>query len=155
MVGQMEDPHRGAPVARRGLPPRRSFTGSSTPWSWNHLNVGRIDPAVRKRGEHERDGLFDPLVRILHESADRVERVPRRDHPAELSFARLVVGAREQTLSQNLELDHAERTLDVEHELIIQLREVVEVLAVADKRLEYLTDLEKATPATDVMPRGS
>jgi len=64
----------------------------------------------------------------------------------ELALARLVVGTREQPLPEHLELDDAERSFDAEHQLVVERREVVELVPVADQGVEDLAGLAQAAP---------
>lgn len=118
------------------------------------LDAVLVEPLVQladaarhaERAEDERDCLLNALVRILDQPAERVERVARCDHAEELTLACLVVRAGEQSLAQYLELHNAESAFDAEHELIVEQREVVKVIAVADQRVEDLANLEQAAP---------
>ncbi len=96
--------------------------------------------------EHQRHGLLYPQVGILDDLAQRVRDITRRQNSAELATFGLFFAALLQAELQGLELDHAQRSLDAQHQLVVQTIQVIEVLRIGDQGIEDLTQLDQLTP---------
>ena len=96
--------------------------------------------------EHEADGLLHAQVRILDDVPARIEDVTRCQAAPELAATGLGLAPVLQAQLQGPELDHAQRALDAEHLLVVETAEVVEVLRVAEQRVEDPAQLHQVTP---------
>ena len=96
--------------------------------------------------KHERDGFTHALIWVLDHLPIWPQHIPYRQASEQLSPPGFGQQPLPHAALQYLELHHTERPLDTEHQLIIQQVDIVELLLVANKRAEELTDLQQLTP---------
>jgi hypothetical protein len=103
-------------------------------------------PRLAERPEDERHRLLHAHIRILDHLPRAVRHIARGQDADQLPPPGLRLHALQQAQLQDLELHHTERPLDPQHELIIDQAHVVDLLRIADERVEQLADLQQVTP---------
>ena len=72
--------------------------------------------------------------------------IPNREPFEQFAAARFGLLPRQQSLAYDLEFDHAECPFDAQHQLIVEIIQIVDLLLVGDKRSKDLTHLQQPTP---------
>src|ERR1700758_3021734 len=83
---------------------------------------------------------------MKHNLTDGVSGIPNRQPLEEFAAARFRLLPRQQSLAYDLELDDAERSFDAQHQLVVEIIQIVDLLLVSDKRSKDLTNLQQPTP---------
>jgi hypothetical protein len=105
-------------------------------------------PQFLKLGEHELNRFADPSVGMKHNLTHGVSGIPNRQPFEQFAAARLGLLPRQQSLAEDLEFDDAERSFDAQHQLIVEIIQIVDLLLVGDKRSKDLTNLQQPTPVS-------
>src|SRR5215471_11061933 len=103
-------------------------------------------PSLPKLHEHELNGLADPPVRMKSDLAQSVNSVAYRQPFEQFATACLGLLAGEHSLPYHFEFDYAERFFDPQHELIIEIIQIVDLLLVGNEGSEDLTDFQQSAP---------
>ena len=99
-----------------------------------------------KLGEHELNRFRDPSIGMKCDLTERVAGIADRDSFEEFAAARFGLLAREQSLAYDLQFDHAERPFDAQHQLVIEVIQVIYLLLVGDQGSKDLADLQQTAP---------
>jgi hypothetical protein len=99
-------------------------------------------PQLSELLKDQRDGLTNPLVWVKNDLAERITNVTDRKSLKQLTTAGLGFLASLQTLAKQSDFNNAEGSLDSQDKLIVHLAQVVELLFIADYRVEELTNLQ-------------
>src|ERR1700755_646138 len=83
---------------------------------------------------------------MKHNLSDGVSGISNREPFEQFAAARFGLLPRQQSLAYDLEFDDAERSFDAQHQLIVEITQIVDLLLVSDKRSKDLTHLEQRTP---------
>src|SRR6516164_8101180 len=103
-------------------------------------------PSLPKLREHELNGLADPPIRMKSDLAQCVNSVAYRQPLKQFATACLGLLAGEHSLAYYLEFDYAERSFDAEHQLIIEIIQIVDLLFVSNEGSENLTHFQQSAP---------
>src|SRR5689334_24670327 len=91
-------------------------------------------PSLPKFCEHELNGLADPPIRMKSDLAQRVNSVAYRQSLEQFATTCLGLLAGEHSLPYHLEFDYAERSFDAQHQLIIEIIQIIDLLLVGNER---------------------
>jgi len=113
-----------------------------------------VEPAMRladaaqhiEAAKHHRHGLLHAQVGVFDDALVGVHHVARCQHTTELTPAGLGLAALLHTQLQRTELQHAQGALDAQQQLIVQPIQVVDVVGVADERVEHPAQLHQVAP---------
>src|ERR1700747_3663510 len=83
---------------------------------------------------------------MKHNLSHGVSGIPNREPFEQFTAARFGLLPRQQSLAYDLEFDHAECPFDAQHQLIVEIIQIVDLLLVSDKRSKDLTNLQQPTP---------
>src|SRR5579864_5611290 len=89
-------------------------------------------PPFPKLREHELNRFRDPSIGMQDDLTERVKGVPDREPFEQLAAARLGLLAREHSLAYDLQFDDAERPFDAQHQLVVEIVQIVDLLLVGD-----------------------
>src|SRR5690348_15491526 len=103
-------------------------------------------PPFPKFREHQLDRLADPPIGMKSDLADSVNSVANWEPLEQFSAACLRLLTREHSLPYDLEFDYAERSLDAQHQLVIEIIQIVDLLLVGNQGSEDLAHLQQSTP---------
>src|SRR5262245_6341893 len=103
-------------------------------------------PQFSKLREHELNRFQDPSIGMQDGLTERVEGVPDREPFEQLAAARLGLLAREHSLPYDLQFDYAECSFDAQHQLVIEIIQIVDLLLVGNQGSEDLAHLQQSTP---------
>src|SRR4051794_12832235 len=71
---------------------------------------------------------------MKHNLSHGVSGIPNREPFEQFTAARFGLLPRQQSLAYDLEFDHAECPFDAQHQLIVEIIQIVDLLLVSDKR---------------------
>ena len=71
-----------------------------------------------------------------------VSGIPNRKSFEQFAAARFRLLPRQQSLAYDLEFHDTERSFDAQHQLIVEIIQIVDLLLVSDKRSKDLTNLQ-------------
>src|SRR5262249_35003157 len=103
-------------------------------------------PQFSKLGEHELKRFADPSVGMKRNLTHGVSGIPNREAFAQFPAALLSRAPRQQSLAYDFEFHDAERSFDAQHQLIVEIIQIVDLLLVRDQRSKDLTNLQQPTP---------
>src|SRR6516225_3792297 len=103
-------------------------------------------PQFSKLGEHELKRFADPSVGMKRNLTHGVPGIPNRESFEQFAAARFGLLSRQQSLAYDLEFDDAECSFDAQHQLIVEIIQIVDLLLVSDKRSKDLANLQQPTP---------
>src|SRR5215468_3183782 len=103
-------------------------------------------PQFSKLGEHKLNRFADPSVGMKRNLTHGVSGIPNRESFEQFAAARFRLLPCQQSLAYDLEFHNAERSFDAQHQLIVEIIQIVDLLLVSDKRSKDLTHLEQPTP---------
>src|SRR5271166_1808761 len=103
-------------------------------------------PQFSKLGEHELDRFADSSIVVKHNLTHTVAGISNRESLEQFAAAGFGFLPRQQSLPYDLQLNDAEGPLDAQHQLIVEIVQIVNVLLVGDKRSKDLTHLQQPTP---------
>src|ERR1051326_3317842 len=103
-------------------------------------------PSCPKFCEHELDGLANPSIRMKSDLAQRVNGVAYWQSLEQFATTCLGLLAGEHSLPYHLEFDYAERSFDTQHQLIIEIIQIVDLLLVGNEGSEDLTHFQQSAP---------
>ena len=89
-------------------------------------------PQFSKLGEHELNRFADPSVGMKHDLTHGVAGIPNRKPFEQFAAARFGLLPCQQSLAYDLELDDAECPFDAQHQLIVEIIQIVDLLLVSD-----------------------
>src|SRR5215467_13029262 len=89
-------------------------------------------PSLTKFYEHELNGLADPPIRMKSDLARRVNSVAYRQPLEQFATACLGLLAGEHSLPYYLEFDYAERSFYTQHQLIVEIIQIIDLLLVGN-----------------------
>src|SRR5215469_7186293 len=93
-------------------------------------------PSFPKFYEHELNGLTNPPIRMKSDFAQGVDSVACRQPLEQFATACLGLLAGEHSLPYHLEFDYAEGSFDTQHQLIIEIIQIVDLLLVGNEGTE-------------------
>ena len=103
-------------------------------------------PQFSKLREHELNRFANPPIRMQHNLTRFHLRIPNREPFEQFAAARFGLLPRLHSLTQNLQLDHAQRSFDAQHQLIVQIIQIVDLLLISDQSSKNLTHLQEPAP---------
>src|ERR1700752_4375565 len=89
-------------------------------------------PQFSKLGEYELNRFADPSVGMKHDFTHGVAGIPNRKPFEQFAAARFGLLSCQQSLAYDLELDDAECPFDAQHQLIVEIIQLVDLLLVSD-----------------------
>jgi hypothetical protein len=89
-------------------------------------------PQFSKLAEHELYRFADPSVGMQHDLTHGVASIPNRKPFEQFAAARFGFLPCQHALAYNLELDDAECPFDTQHQLIVEIIQIVDLLLVSD-----------------------
>src|ERR1700747_2707778 len=103
-------------------------------------------PQFSKLGEHELYRFADPSVGMKHDLTNGVAGISNRQSFEQFAAARFGLLPCQHSLAYNLELDDAECPFDAQHQLIVEIIQIVDLLLVSDERSKDLAYLQQPAP---------
>src|SRR5215831_10801978 len=100
-------------------------------------------PQFAKFHEHECNGFADSPIGMKSDLAQSVNTIADRQPLEQFTAACLGLLAREHSLPYDLEFDYAERSFDAQHQLIIEVIQIVDLLLVGNQGAEDLKDFHR------------
>src|SRR3977135_2090893 len=97
-------------------------------------------PQFSKLGEYELNRFADALVGMKHDLTHGVAGIPNRKPFEQFAEGRFGLLSRQQSLAYDLELDDAECPFDAQHQLIVEIIQLVDLLLVSDYRAKDMAD---------------
>src|SRR3977135_693365 len=89
-------------------------------------------PQFSKLGEHELYCFADPSVGMKHDLTPGFAGIPNRKPFEQFAATRFGLLSCQQSLAHDLELDDAECPFDAQHQLIVEIIQLVALLLVSD-----------------------
>src|SRR5215813_14032835 len=89
-------------------------------------------PQFSKLREYELNRFQDPPIGMKHNLTQRVTSIPNREPLEQFAAARFGLLPREQSLADDFEFNDAERPFDAQHQLIVEIIQIVDLLLVGD-----------------------
>src|SRR5215469_12269672 len=99
-------------------------------------------PQFAKLSEDELNRFADPSIGMKHNLTHRVSGISHREPFEQFATACFGLLPGQQSLAYDLEFDHAERPFDAQHQLIIEIIQIVDLLLVHDERSKDLAHLQ-------------
>src|ERR1051326_5464270 len=103
-------------------------------------------PSLPKFYEHELNSLAAPPIRVKGDFAQDINSVAYRQPLEQFATARLGFLAGEHSLPYHLEFDYAKRSFDTQHQLVIEIIQIVDLLLVGNEGSEDLTHFQQSAP---------
>src|SRR5215472_10127797 len=89
-------------------------------------------PQFSKPGEYELNGFRDPSIGVQNDLTHRVKGIPHREPFEQFAAARFGLLPCEQSLADDLEFNDAECSFDAQHQLIVEVIQIVDLLLIGD-----------------------
>src|SRR5215831_17618632 len=103
-------------------------------------------PLLPELGEYELNRLADPPIGMKHDLSQRITAIADGEPLEKFAAAGFGLLARLQPLAYDLQFDDTERPFDAQHQLIVEVIQIIDLLLVGDEGSKDLANFQQTAP---------